>query len=112
MYVCRREELSLDESTSEVVDQWWRLGYVAGNEDAVKTEVSGNPVGPRLRSTDAGSSQRTTLDRVLDVAFTETDGAMLVYATDKALAAEPVALSDALKVSRAGLTERLTRRLC
>ncbi|KAJ0114905.1 hypothetical protein J7T55_004647 [Diaporthe amygdali] len=85
VYMCRRTEAnpSETEATGTKVDQWWRIAWVAGDENPVRQEA-------------------TTIAKVQEAIFTEvdTDGSkvpILVYATDKALDEEPAPLSDALK---------------
>ncbi|KAG8163631.1 hypothetical protein KVR01_006928 [Diaporthe batatas] len=85
VYMCRRKEAdpAETEAPSSKVDQWWRVAWVAGDENPVRQEV-------------------TTFEKVQEAIFTETDAdgskvPILVYATDKALNEEPAPLSDALK---------------
>lgn len=85
VYMCRRRGADTveTEASSSKVDQWWRIAWVAGDENPVREEA-------------------TTFAKVQEAIFTEadTDGSkvpMLVYATDKALNEEPAPLSDALK---------------
>lgn len=85
VYMCRRKEAdpAASEASSSKVDQWWRIAWVAGDENPVRQEA-------------------TTFEKVQEAIFIETDAdgskvPMLVYATDKALNEEPAPLSDALK---------------
>ncbi|KAL1862553.1 hypothetical protein Daus18300_008512 [Diaporthe australafricana] len=89
VYMCRRREVDPSETASGTEAsgangvQWWRVAWVAGDENPVRQEV-------------------TTIEKVQEAIFTEvdTDGSkvpILVYATDKALNEEPAPLSDALR---------------
>ncbi|KAI0124199.1 hypothetical protein BJ170DRAFT_75636 [Xylariales sp. AK1849] len=80
-YVCTRREadlIDLDDQ-SESREQWWRLAYAAQDH---------NPV----------SVMKTDLESVLIAAGTESKNPLLIYATEKALEAAPLPLSDALRM--------------
>ncbi|KAI0600380.1 hypothetical protein F4775DRAFT_545592 [Biscogniauxia sp. FL1348] len=60
-------------------DQWWKIGYAANDANPIKTV-------------------EVTLDEVLQAAGTESKYPILVYASEAAMEATPVALSDALRM--------------
>jgi hypothetical protein len=83
-YVCLPAEqdlMVLDEPESaKAPDQWWKLGYVANDDDPIKAET-------------------TTYEKVMEEACGIGSKPILIYASDKAMGEEPVPLSDALQVS-------------
>ena len=86
VYMCRRRAVEPLEAQSagEKTDQWWRISWVAGDENPIKQEAIG-------------------FEKVQEAIFTEvdTDGSkapILVYATDRALDEEPAPVSSALQV--------------
>lgn len=93
LYVCLPAEqdlMVLDEPDSaKAPDQWWKLGYVATDDDPVKVET-------------------TTFEKVMEEACGVGSKPILVYASDKAMREEPVPLSDALQVSKTTRCFRLT----
>lgn len=87
VYMCRRRatEPFETENAGDKTDQWWRVFWVASDDNPVKQEA-------------------TTFEKVQEAIFTEvdTDGSkapILVYATDRALNEEPAPVSGALQVS-------------
>ena len=85
LYVCLPAEqdlMQIEESDSgtKPVDQWWKLGYVAADDEPIKAEI-------------------TTFEKVTEEACGVGSRPILIYATEKAMAEEPVPLSDALQVS-------------
>ncbi|KAI8952734.1 hypothetical protein F4801DRAFT_577262 [Xylaria longipes] len=80
-YVCVRdvEDLSNTGESSVVKDQWWKIGYVKSDASPIKSE-------------------KVTPDDVLHAAGTESKNPILVYASEAALAEEPIPLSDALRM--------------
>ncbi|KAI1847227.1 hypothetical protein JX265_013352 [Neoarthrinium moseri] len=80
-YVCVRKEADLidlgDEPGSK--DQWWRLVYAA---------KEANPI----------SVEKTDAESVLIAAGTESKTPIMVYASEAAMKADPVQLSDALRM--------------
>ncbi|KAL7625306.1 hypothetical protein AAE478_004522 [Parahypoxylon ruwenzoriense] len=80
-YVCIREDtepMDVDgESTSK--DQWWKIGYTASDASPVKTE-------------------KVTLENVLHEAGTGSRIPIFVYASEAAMEAEPIPLSDTLRM--------------
>ncbi|ROW05945.1 hypothetical protein VPNG_08477 [Cytospora leucostoma] len=85
VYLCRRRlaEPFETENAGEPIDQWWRISWLAGDENPVKQEA-------------------TVFEKVQEAMYTEvdTDGSkapVLIYATEKALNEEPAPLSSALQ---------------
>ncbi|KAI1138861.1 hypothetical protein F5Y05DRAFT_382632 [Hypoxylon sp. FL0543] len=80
-YVCVRQDTDLmdTEDSPRSKDQWWKIGYSSGNATPVKTE-------------------KATLEEVLHAAGTESKYPLLVYASEAAMEAEPIPLSDALRM--------------
>ncbi|KAI0491170.1 hypothetical protein F4859DRAFT_36465 [Xylaria cf. heliscus] len=80
-YVCVRdaEDSSNPGENSVVKDQWWKIGYVKSDASPIKSE-------------------KVTPDDVLHAAGTESKNPILVYASEAALAQEPIPLSDALRM--------------
>ncbi|KAI1503624.1 hypothetical protein F5X99DRAFT_375012 [Biscogniauxia marginata] len=80
-YVCVRHEpdlIDLDQHM-EPEEQWWKIGYASNDASPIKT-------------------QKATLDDVLQAAGTESKYPILVYASEAAMKATPVALPDALRM--------------
>ncbi|ORY71716.1 uncharacterized protein BCR38DRAFT_493220 [Pseudomassariella vexata] len=82
-YICTRDKVEATcrdvEERSGSCDQWWRLEYVENHADPVKVD-------------------KTDVDTVLLAAGTESNFPILVYASETAMDAEPIPLSDALKM--------------
>ncbi|KAI8956460.1 hypothetical protein F5Y11DRAFT_353733 [Daldinia sp. FL1419] len=80
-YVCVRQ----DNESMEVdgvprdLDQWWKIGYSSSEANPIKTE-------------------KATLEDVLHAAGTESQWPILVYASEAAMEAKPLPLSDALRM--------------
>ncbi|KAI0454565.1 hypothetical protein F5B21DRAFT_475100 [Xylaria acuta] len=80
-YVCVRdvEDPSNPGGDFVVKDQWWKVGYVKSDASPIKSE-------------------KVTPDDVLHAAGTECKNPILVYASEAALTAESIPLSDALRM--------------
>ncbi|KAG7122333.1 hypothetical protein HYQ44_003231 [Verticillium longisporum] len=80
MYICRRTEPQLIdlEETAQPLDQWWRLAYVAGDEQPVQAE-------------------KVEFSVVKEKMLKESKTPLLVYATEDALNTPRVPLSDELQ---------------
>lgn len=80
-YVCVRGEEDLIEmdETSQPNEQWWKIGYSSGDASPIKTE-------------------RVSLEDVLHAAGTESKYPILIYASEAAMKANPIPLSDALRM--------------
>ncbi|KAI5862927.1 hypothetical protein GGS23DRAFT_570200 [Durotheca rogersii] len=81
-YVSVREEVELmdiDAGEPMSKDQWWKIGYAASDASPVKTE-------------------RVTLEHVLCEAETGSKFPILIYASEAAMEAKPIPLSDALRM--------------
>ncbi|KAI2473852.1 hypothetical protein F4781DRAFT_379131 [Annulohypoxylon bovei var. microspora] len=80
-YVCVRQDAEPTDTTDEhkPKDQWWKIGYSSTDGAPVKTE-------------------KATLEDVLHAAGTESKYPILVYATETAMEASPLPLSDALRM--------------
>ncbi|KAI1391065.1 uncharacterized protein F4822DRAFT_171209 [Hypoxylon trugodes] len=80
-YVCVRQDAgSMDvDGVSESKDQWWKIGYSANDASPIKTE-------------------KANVEDVLHAAGTESKNPILIYATEAAMEAEPIPLSDALRM--------------
>ncbi|TDZ22351.1 hypothetical protein Cob_v004474 [Colletotrichum orbiculare MAFF 240422] len=79
-YTCRRQQpdlIVLGEAPA-TVDQWWRLSYEAGDAQPAKAE-------------------RVSIELVMRSIFLETKNPILVYATEDALNATPLPLTDSLQ---------------
>lgn len=74
--------MQIDEadSSTKAADQWWKLGYVAADDEPIKAEI-------------------TTFEKVMEEACGVGSKPILIYASDRAMAEEPAPLSDALQVS-------------
>jgi hypothetical protein len=87
LYVCLRAEQDLmeidgpDSNSAKSTDQWWKLGYVANDDEPVKAEM-------------------TTFEKVIEEACGIGSKPILIYASEKAMSEEPEPLSDALQVSK------------
>ncbi|OTB11428.1 hypothetical protein K445DRAFT_322014 [Daldinia sp. EC12] len=80
-YVCVRRDpqlIEIDEAPAPL-DQWWKIGYASGETNPIKTE-------------------KATLDDVLHAAGTESKYPILIYASEAAMQAKPLPLSDALRM--------------
>ncbi|KAI1761301.1 hypothetical protein GGR53DRAFT_35992 [Hypoxylon sp. FL1150] len=80
-YVCVRgnEDLMETTETPESNDQWWKIGYSSGDPSPIKTE-------------------RASLEDVLHAAGTESKFPIFVYASEAAMEADHIPLSDALRM--------------
>lgn len=81
-YVCIRAESDLmeidDAESSAPKEQWWKLGYVAEDDDQLKAEM-------------------TTYEKAMDEACGVGSKPILIYASEKAMGEAPASLSEALK---------------
>ncbi|KAM0332970.1 hypothetical protein ACHAQA_001626 [Verticillium albo-atrum] len=80
MYICRRTEpqlIDVDENP-QPLDQWWRLAYVAGDEQPVRVE-------------------KVAFEEVKEKMLRESKNPLLVYATENALNTPRDPLSDELQ---------------
>lgn len=85
LFICLPAEqdlMQIDEadSSTKAADRWWKLGYVAADDEPIKAEV-------------------TTFEKVMEEACGIGSKPILIYASNKAMAEEPIPLSDALQVS-------------
>ncbi|KAI1802939.1 hypothetical protein F4811DRAFT_526987 [Daldinia bambusicola] len=80
-YVCVRRDAQLVEvdEAAPPLDQWWKIGYASGETNPIKTE-------------------KATLEDVLHAAGTESKYPILIYASEAAMEAKPLPLSDALRM--------------
>ncbi|KAI1746288.1 hypothetical protein F4680DRAFT_400956 [Xylaria scruposa] len=80
-YVCVRnvDDPSNPGEIPVAKDQWWKIGYVQSDASPIKSE-------------------KVTLDDVLQAAGTDCKNPILIYASETALAQEPIPLSDALRM--------------
>ncbi|KAG7127766.1 hypothetical protein HYQ45_012408 [Verticillium longisporum] len=80
MYICRRTEPQLIdlEEAAQPLDQWWRLAYVAGDEQPVQAE-------------------KVEFSVVKEKMLKESKNPLLVYATEDALNTPRIPLSDELQ---------------
>ncbi|KAI1342667.1 hypothetical protein F5Y15DRAFT_373540 [Xylariaceae sp. FL0016] len=80
-YVCVREPADLMDlgDTATPIDQWWKIGFAPNDANPVTTE-------------------KVTMDDALAAAGTGSRNPVLVYATEPAMQAEPMALSDSLRM--------------
>ena len=75
--------MDIDEPGSSArvpTEQWWKLGYVAKDDDPIKAET-------------------TTYEKVMEEACGVGSRPILIYTSDKAMAEAPNPLWDALQVS-------------
>ncbi|KAB5575793.1 hypothetical protein GE09DRAFT_1053294 [Coniochaeta sp. 2T2.1] len=84
-YVCLPAEqdlMQLDEadSSTKPADQWWKLGYVANDDDPIKSEM-------------------TTYEKVMEEACGPGSKPILIYASENAMGEKPDPLSEALQAS-------------
>jgi hypothetical protein len=84
LYMCLPAEQDLmqiddADSSTKAADQWWKLGYVAADDEPIKAEI-------------------TTFDKVVEDVCRVGSKPILIYASDRAMAEEPAPLSDALQV--------------
>lgn len=85
LYVClpvEQDLMQIDEadSSTKAADQWWKLGYVAADDEPIKAET-------------------TTFEKVMEEACGVGSKPILIYASDKSMAERPVPVPDALQVS-------------
>lgn len=99
-YVCTRRPPDLIEidDQNEPREEWWKLIYAAQEKNPVSVEVHT----PETCLVNVGTNpyvQRTDAESVSIAAGSESKYPILIYATEAAIDANPVALSDALRVS-------------
>lgn len=84
MYICQRAEgdlIDMDADNNEPkgpIDQWWRINYASWGDNPVTVE-------------------KTTTEKVLEAAKSESKNTLLVYASEKAMNYPPIALSKTLE---------------
>lgn len=100
LYLCKRAEpdlidIDLDgDGPKSNRDQWWRIHFAASGPNPVTVEV-------RISSTTvtyADLEQKTTEEKVLEAAKTESKNILLVYASEKAMDFEVKPLPTSLQV--------------
>lgn len=84
MYICRRAEGDLIDMDTDgdrpkgPIDQWWRINYASWGDNPVTVE-------------------KTTTEKVLEAAKSESKNTLLVYASEKAMLYPHIALSKSLE---------------
>jgi hypothetical protein len=100
MYICRRTERDPESTAMEVdgegsIDQWWRIQLKRWGPNPVTVEVSARCY---LETAFTYQLQKTSEEKVLEAAKTETKVPLLVYASEKAMQFESKPLPIALEV--------------
>jgi hypothetical protein len=81
-------EIDEPDSSAKSADQWWKLGYVANDDEPIKTEM-------------------TTYEKVIEEACGIGSKPILIYASEKAMTQGLEPLSDALQVSNDPLLQKV-----
>lgn len=101
-YLCKRAEPDLidmdldDDEPKSNRDQWWRIHFASSGPNPVTVEVG--IFLTRSMDLDADPRQKTTEEKVLEAAKTESKNMLLVYASEKAMDFEVKPLPASLQV--------------